>query len=107
MTKNGIHTLEGITSHGLSEINHIKVVPVTIVGRHLWISLHQLTFSFKGICLPSLSKDKPDVYSRVSFYVPWIRDTILANGGLSSCDFSLIADPVEGINKQEVENIIG
>ena len=43
------------------------------------------------------------MYSRVSFYVPWIRDTILANGGLSSCDFSLIADPIEGNNKQEVE----
>ena len=36
------------------------------------------------------------MYSRVSSYVPWIRDTVLANGGLSSCDLSLIADPFEG-----------
>ena len=41
------------------------------------------------------------MYSRVSSYVPWIRDTVLANGGLSSCDLSLIADPIEGNKKSK------
>ena len=31
-----------------------------------------------------------------AFSVPWIRDTVFANGGLSSFDLSLIADPIVG-----------
>ena len=41
-------------------------------------------------------KDVPDVYTRVSYFLPWINATILSNGGLASCDYSLTALPVQG-----------
>ena len=106
MTKNGIHTLQGITSHGLSELNHIKVVSDSEINRHISHALEDIIASFEFRIqrhfLPPFSKDKPDVYSRVSYYVPWITTTILANGGLSSCDFSLIADPIEGNKSKKI-----
>ena len=50
----------------------------------------------KGFRSNILSKDVPDVYTRVSYFLPWINATILSNGGLVSCDFSLTALPVQG-----------
>ena len=41
-------------------------------------------------------KDLPDVYTRVSSFLPWIKTTIHSNGGLASCDFSVTALPNEG-----------
>ena len=41
-------------------------------------------------------KDVPDVYTRVTYFLPWINATILSNGGLASCDYSLTALPVQG-----------
>ena len=53
----------------------------------------------KCFCSNILSKDVPDVYTRVSYFLPWINATILSNGGLASCDYSLTALPVQGNNK--------
>ena len=50
----------------------------------------------KGFRSNILSKDVPDVYTRVSYFLPWINATILSNGGLASCDYSLTALPVQG-----------
>ena len=36
----------------------------------------------------------PDVYTRVSSFLGWINTTILSNGGMSSCNFSLTALPI-------------
>ena len=41
-------------------------------------------------------KDLPDVYTRVSSFLAWINATILSNGGLASCNFSLTAEPSQG-----------
>ena len=45
---------------------------------------------------PSRKKAFPDVFTRVSHFLPWINTTILSNGGLDSCNFSLIAPPNQG-----------
>ena len=49
-------------------------------------------------------KDLPDVYTRVSSFLAWINATILSNGGLASCNFSLTAEPSQGRieNKNQV-----
>ena len=52
--------------------------------------------SNKGFVQIFLTKDLPDVYTRVSYFLPWINATILSNGGLASCDYSLTALPVQG-----------
>ena len=41
-------------------------------------------------------QDLPDVYTRVSYFLPWMNSTILSNGGLASCNFSLTALPSQG-----------
>ena len=82
MDEDGVHTLAGVTSHGLSEFPQIKV------------SVKEYFLSFQ-IRKPIL-KDVPDVYTRVSYFLPWINATILSNGGLASCDYSLTALPVQG-----------
>ena len=43
-----------------------------------------------------LKKDMPDVYTRISYFLPWLNSTILSNGGLASCNFSLTAEPSQG-----------
>jgi len=40
-------------------------------------------------------KEYPDVFTRVSHFLAWINTTILSNGGLDSCHFSLIAPPIQ------------
>ena len=37
-----------------------------------------------------------DVFMKVSSYLPWINGTILANGGMASCDYFLSAPPKLG-----------
>ena len=41
-------------------------------------------------------KDVPDVFTRLSHFLPWMNTTILSNGGLASCDFALTAEPSQG-----------
>ena len=82
--EDGVHTLAGVISHGLSEISEVKVIVKKLIIDHCQ--------QVKTI----ISKDLPDVYSRLSYYIPWINTTILANGGLASCDYSLIAQPTLG-----------
>ena len=36
------------------------------------------------------------MFTRVSHFLAWINTTILSNGGLDSCHFSLIAPPIQG-----------
>ena len=59
-----------------------------------------LTFVFNGCTLSwkmlYILKDLPDVYTRVSYFLPWLNTTILSNGGLASCNFSLTALPSQG-----------
>ena len=85
MEVNGVHTLAGITSHGLSQIPHIKV--------DLTLVFNRCTFFWKMVYI---LKDLPDVYTRVSYFLPWLNTTILSNGGLASCNFSLTAEPSQG-----------
>ena len=80
--EDGVHTLAGVTSHGLSEFPQIKVC----------VKEYFLSFQIRKPIL----KDVPDVYTRVSYFLPWINATILSNGGLASCDYSLTALPVQG-----------
>ena len=82
MDEDGVHTLAGVTSHGLSEFPQIKVC----------VKEYFLSFQIRKPIL----KDVPDVYTRVSYFLPWINATILSNGGLASCDYSLTALPVQG-----------
>ena len=35
-----------------------------------------------------------DIYTKVSSFILWINQTILANGGMSSCGYTLAASPV-------------
>ena len=52
-------------------------------------------------------KDLPDVYTRVSSFLAWINATILSNGGLASCNFSLTAEPSQGkIKSRNYINLI-
>ena len=59
---------------------------------------------FKNVCnvidspktMLQMLKDLPDVYTRVSSFLAWINATILSNGGLASCNFSLTAEPSQG-----------
>ena len=37
-----------------------------------------------------------DVFMKVSAFLPWINGTILANGGMASCDYFLSAPPKLG-----------
>ena len=53
--------------------------------------------------MPYFSKDRPDVYTSVSHFLSWINATILSNGGISSCDFSLTATPSQGISLTHFE----
>ena len=46
-------------------------------------------------------KAYPDVFTRVSSFVPWINTTVLNNGGLAGCNFSIIAPPMQGKPDQE------
>ena len=42
------------------------------------------------------SKAQPDVYTRVSYFLSWINKTIITNGGIASCNFTLTASPRKG-----------
>ena len=49
-------------------------------------------------------QDLPDVYTRVSYFLPWLNSTILSNGGLASCNFSLTALPSQGSLQSQKKN---
>ena len=87
MEEDGVHTLAGVISHGLSEISEVKVSVKKFIIDHC----QQVEMI--------IPKDLPDVYTRLSSFLPWINATILSNGGLASCDYSLIALPVQGKHK--------
>ena len=59
-----------------------------------------LTFVFNRCTLSwkmvFILQDLPDVYTRVSYFLPWLNTTILSNGGLASCNFFLTALPSQG-----------
>ena len=44
----------------------------------------------------------PDVYTRVSSFLQWIKNTILSNGGGISCSFSFIDSPRLGNTKSDL-----
>ena len=41
-------------------------------------------------------KDSLYLYTRVSHFLPWVNATIMSNGGLDSCNFSVIVPPSHG-----------
>ena len=88
--KDGSHILAGITSR---EIGMQKVY------QYKKLFLFQVVSSTHEKMKFIFEKDLPDVYTRVSSFLPWITDKILSNGGLRSCNFSLTAPPSPGIGR--------
>ena len=53
-----------------------------------WIIDHQLVSPFQ--------EGTFDIYAEVSEYIPWINLTILINGGMDSCGYTLEGEPTFG-----------
>ena len=49
---------------------------------------HQLVYPFQ--------EGTFDIYAEVSNYIPWINLTILVNGGMDSCGYTLEGEPTFG-----------
>ena len=90
VNKNGVHVLAGITGHSIAPTRKV----------------HSAQRIYKDEILPFLQNDLfkglPDVYTRVSSFLQWIKNTILSNGGGISCSFSFIDSPRLGNTKSDL-----
>ena len=54
----------------------------------------RLISSHQHVCL--FQDSTFDIYAEVSEYIPWINLTILVNGGMDSCGYTLEGEPTFG-----------
>ena len=80
LVSEGAHTLVGVVSH----------------GGQAAASCGQVAHRHPAGVYPHCSQSPYDVFMKVSAYLPWIKSTVLANGGLASCDYFLSAPPKLG-----------
>jgi len=68
--------------------------PLTLVseGAHTLVGI----VSHGGQAAAACGQSPYDVFMKVSSFLPWIDSTILANGGMASCDYILLAPPKLG-----------
>ena len=60
--------------------------------QHLWTGHFKREEDKKLLYLCAQKGRLQDVYAEVAKYVGWINRTILANGGMSSCGYTIAAD---------------